>query len=134
MQHVHSGSAYEPRYGFSRAVRVDDRVFVAGTAPIPAPGEELALTAYAQARRCCAIIVAALEEPWWASGWASSSLSWDALRRGEFERVPGLVRDAWETRADISSNVRTFMLGPLVSLSAYTGDEAPMLEARALLE
>lgn len=60
-QKVSSGSPFEPRYGFSRAVRVDDRVLVAGTAPIwpddfvdPDPGN--------QARRCIEIMLAALHE------------------------------------------------------------------------
>lgn len=57
-----SGSSYEPEYGFSRAVRVGDRVLVAGTAPIPHPGEEVADTAYRQMLRCGQIIVSALEE------------------------------------------------------------------------
>jgi enamine deaminase RidA (YjgF/YER057c/UK114 family) len=59
--HVPSGSPYEPVIGFSRAVRVGDRVLVSGTAPLwpdgscdPDPG--------AQARRCLEIIVAALRE------------------------------------------------------------------------
>ncbi len=33
-QQVRSGSPYEDRFGFSRAVRVGDRVHVAGTGPI----------------------------------------------------------------------------------------------------
>jgi len=57
-----SGSPYETEYGFSRAIRVGDRVLVAGTAPIPHPGEEVADTAYRQMLRCGQIIVAALEE------------------------------------------------------------------------
>jgi enamine deaminase RidA (YjgF/YER057c/UK114 family) len=58
---VRSGAPHEERYGYSRAVREGDRVVVSGTAPVwpdgscdPDPG--------AQARRCCEIIVAALEE------------------------------------------------------------------------
>jgi tetratricopeptide (TPR) repeat protein len=70
----------------------------------------------------------------WVRGWSTNSLAWDAVRQGEFERVPGLVRDAWDTRADNGNRIRTYMLGPLVNLSLYTGDEAPMLEARALLD
>lgn len=56
-----SGSPFEGRYGFARAVRAGDRVIVSGTAPVwpdggcdPDPA--------AQARRCCEIIVAALED------------------------------------------------------------------------
>lgn len=58
---VRSGSPYEGRYGFSRAVRVGRRVIVAGTAPIEPEGG-CAPDALAQARRCCAIICAALGE------------------------------------------------------------------------
>jgi len=60
-EHFHSGSPYESAYGFSRAVRVGDRVLVAGTAPIPPEGESVATTAYEQMLRCGAIIIASLE-------------------------------------------------------------------------
>ena len=61
-RHVRSGSPYEERYGFVRGVRVGDRVEIAGTAPIPAPGEATAVTAFGQMVRCGAIAIAALEE------------------------------------------------------------------------
>ncbi len=57
-----SGSPYEERYGFSRAVRVGDRIEVSGTAPVPAPGDRLAGTAYEQMLRCGAIALGAIEE------------------------------------------------------------------------
>ena len=64
---VSSGSPFESRYGFSRAVRVGDRVLVAGTAPIwpddfvdPDPG--------AQTERCLEIMLAALAEVGGAPG------------------------------------------------------------------
>jgi enamine deaminase RidA (YjgF/YER057c/UK114 family) len=60
-QRVRSGSPYEERIAFSRALRVGDRVLVAGTAPVwpdgsvdPDPG--------VQARRCLEIIGAALAD------------------------------------------------------------------------
>ena len=59
-QHVRSGSPYEGEYGFSRAVRVGDRVFVAGTAPIAPPGEEVAASAYDQMLRCGEIMLEAV--------------------------------------------------------------------------
>lgn len=58
---ISSGSPYESRYGFCRAVRIGDRVIVAGTAPIW-PDGTCAPDAYAQAKRCLEIIVAALRE------------------------------------------------------------------------
>ena len=56
-----SGSPYEKSIGFSRAIRVGDRVIVSGTAPIWDDGSCDADPA-AQARRCLQIVQAALEE------------------------------------------------------------------------
>ena len=56
-----SDSPFERRYGFSRAVRAGDRVVVSGSAPIW-PDGSCDPDPRAQARRCCEIIVAALEE------------------------------------------------------------------------
>jgi enamine deaminase RidA (YjgF/YER057c/UK114 family) len=58
---VSSGSPYEPRIGFSRALRVGDRVIVAGTAPI-GPDGTVDPDPERQADRCLEIIVAALRE------------------------------------------------------------------------
>ena len=54
---VHSASPYESRYGFCRALRVGDRIIVAGTAPIEADGTSVAEEAYAQTQRCIAIML-----------------------------------------------------------------------------
>jgi enamine deaminase RidA (YjgF/YER057c/UK114 family) len=59
---VSSGSPYEPVVGYSRAVRVGDHVFVAGTAPIMPDGADPPADSYGQATRCFEIILAALEE------------------------------------------------------------------------
>lgn len=56
-----SGSPFEPRVGFSRALRIGSRVLVAGTAPVWADGS-CDPDPEAQARRCLEIIVAALAE------------------------------------------------------------------------
>ncbi len=58
-QRVASDSPYEARYGFSRAVRLGDRVLVSGTAPIW-PDGSCPPDASTQAHRCLEIIVAAL--------------------------------------------------------------------------
>ena len=60
-QRVVSGSPFEATIGFSRAVRVGDRVLVAGTAPV-LPGGGCPAGAGPQARRCFEIIADALEE------------------------------------------------------------------------
>ena len=60
---ISSGSPFEPTIGFSRAVRVGDRVLVSGTGPVPVqPGGRSPDGAAAQARRCFEIIGAALAE------------------------------------------------------------------------
>lgn len=58
---VSSGSPFEKTIGFSRAVRVGDRIFVSGTAPIW-PDGSCPRDARVQARRCFEIIGAALSE------------------------------------------------------------------------
>ena len=57
-----SASPFEATIGFSRAVRVGDRIVVSGTAPVEADGSSTPGDAEAQAARCLAIIAAALEE------------------------------------------------------------------------
>jgi enamine deaminase RidA (YjgF/YER057c/UK114 family) len=59
---IPSGSPYEPVVGFSRAVRVGDRVIVAGTAPVMPDGADPPPDAYGQAKRCLEIIAGALAE------------------------------------------------------------------------
>ncbi len=56
---ISSGSPFEPVIGFSRAVRVGDRVLVAGTAPIW-PDGQVDPDPVIQARRCLEIILDAL--------------------------------------------------------------------------
>jgi enamine deaminase RidA (YjgF/YER057c/UK114 family) len=58
---IASGSPYEQEVGFSRAVRVGDRVVVAGTAPIW-PDGSCDPDPAVQARRCLEIVLAALAE------------------------------------------------------------------------
>jgi enamine deaminase RidA (YjgF/YER057c/UK114 family) len=60
-QRVSSGSPFEPTIGFSRAVRVGDRVWVSGTGPVWADGS-CPDDARVQARRCFDIITAALAD------------------------------------------------------------------------
>jgi enamine deaminase RidA (YjgF/YER057c/UK114 family) len=58
---VSSGSPFEETVGFSRAVRVGDRVIVAGTAPIW-PDGSVDPDPRVQARRCLEIMLIALAE------------------------------------------------------------------------
>ena len=61
-QRATSGSPFESEFGFCRAVRVDDRIIVAGTGPLEPDGSTTPGDAAAQAARCFEIIVAAIEE------------------------------------------------------------------------
>ena len=60
-QRTQSASPYEAAIGFSRAVRVGDRILVSGTAPVEADGSSTPGDAEAQARRCLRIILDAIE-------------------------------------------------------------------------
>jgi enamine deaminase RidA (YjgF/YER057c/UK114 family) len=59
---ISSGSPYEPIVGFSRAVVVGDRVFVAGTAPVMPGGADPPTDPYGQTKRCLDIVAGALAE------------------------------------------------------------------------
>ena len=59
---ISSGSSFEERWGYSRAVVAGDRVFVAGTAPIMAGDADPPRDAYGQMRRCLEIVGNALRE------------------------------------------------------------------------
>lgn len=59
VQRIRSGSPYEPSIGFSRAVRLGDRVLVSGTGPVQ-PDGSCPVDPGEQARRCFEIIADAL--------------------------------------------------------------------------
>ena len=61
-QRATSGSPYEETFGFCRAVRVGNRIIVAGTGPIEDDGTTTPGGAAAQAARCCELIIAAIED------------------------------------------------------------------------
>ena len=62
MRRTASASPYERQYGFSRAVRVGNRILVSGTAPVEPDGSSTPGDAAAQARRCLAVILEAIAE------------------------------------------------------------------------
>lgn len=62
-QRVETAAPWAATVGYSRAVRVKDTIHVAGTAAVGEDGRIAHIDdAYAQARRCLEIIVAALRE------------------------------------------------------------------------
>ena len=57
-----TGSPYEAQFGFARAVRIGDRIVIAGTGPVEDDGTTTSGDAAAQAERCCVLICRALEQ------------------------------------------------------------------------
>ena len=63
IQRVQTGSPWDSRYGYCRALRTGDMIFLTGTAPINQDGSTHAPgDAHAQAARCFEIIAHALRE------------------------------------------------------------------------
>jgi enamine deaminase RidA (YjgF/YER057c/UK114 family) len=61
-QRVSSGSPYEAQFGFSRAIRIGDRILISGTGPIEDDGSTTPGDAGEQADRCCTLMVKSIEE------------------------------------------------------------------------
>jgi enamine deaminase RidA (YjgF/YER057c/UK114 family) len=94
---ISSGSPYEPRYGFSRAVKVGDRVLVAGTAPIW-PDGVVDPDPRAQARRCLEIMLAALSQ---AGGGPEH-----VVRTRTYITDPALGDDVGEAHGEVFGEIR----------------------------
>lgn len=113
---ISSGSAWEERGGYSRAVVAGGHVYVAGTAPImpgdadPPPG------AYEQAMRCFEIIGAALEE-------AGASFD-DVVRSRVFVTSADLMGDVLRAHAEALGGARP----------ANTGIVTQLIDPRWLVE
>ena len=115
-QLISSGAAFEDRVGYSRAVRVDDRVWVSGTAPILPGDADPPLDPYEQARICLEIIGQALEQ-------AGASLD-DVVRTRIY------VTDA----AHIDAVGRAHREAFATARPATTGIVATLLDPRWLVE
>ena len=62
-QLISSGPPYEPTIGFSRAVRVDNHIFVSATGPIEPDGKCAYVgDLFGQVKYCLEIIISAVEE------------------------------------------------------------------------
>jgi enamine deaminase RidA (YjgF/YER057c/UK114 family) len=63
MRRVFTGAPWEKKVGYCRAVRAGNHVYVSGTAPVAPDGSTHAPgDAYAQAKRCTEIALAAMRE------------------------------------------------------------------------
>jgi len=113
---ISSGSPFEPRFGFSRAVRLGDRVIVAGTAPIW-PDDYVDPDPAAQARRCLEIMLRALAE---AGGAAE-----DVVRTRMFITDPAHAEAVGEAHGEVFSEIR-----PAATMVVVSG----LLDPRWLVE
>ena len=132
-----SASPYEADYGFSRAVRVGDRMLVSGTAPVEPDGASTPGDAAAQARRCFAIILAAIEE---LGGTAA-----DIVRTRMFITDPADADAIGAVHGEIFGDVRpaatmvvvAALLRPEwrieIEAEALVGDETALIDLPALL-
>ena len=85
---VSSGSPYEPRFGFSRAVKTGRVIAIAGTAPLDADGRTTGTgDVEVQARRCFQIIESALKQ----LGASLSDITRSFYAGLEWEPVRGVV-------------------------------------------
>ncbi len=107
-QLISSGAAFENRVGYSRAVRVGDRVWVSGTAPIMPEDADPPVGAYAQARICLQIIEAALVE-------AGSSLD-HVVRTRIFVTDAALIDEVGRAHVEAFATARPATTGLVVGL------------------
>ena len=115
-QLISSGSAFEERVGYSRAVRVGNQVWVAGTAPIMVGDADPPAGAYDQARLCLEIIGRALEE-------AGATFD-DVVRTRIFVTDASLIGEVGRAHAEAFGRARP----------ATTGTVSALLDPRWLVE
>jgi enamine deaminase RidA (YjgF/YER057c/UK114 family) len=113
---ISSGSAWEERYGYSRAVVAGPFVFVAGTAPIMPDDAEPPADPYEQARRCLEIIQSALAE--------AGAGPDDVVRSRVFVTDAGNISDVMRAHGEVFAQARP----------ACTGVVSALLDPRWLVE
>jgi enamine deaminase RidA (YjgF/YER057c/UK114 family) len=107
-QRFTSGAVFEERVGYSRAVRVGDRVWVSGTAPIMPDDADPPATAYEQARVCIGIIERALLE-------AGASLD-DVVRTRIYVTDAALIDDVGRAHGEAFATARPATTGVVTGL------------------
>jgi enamine deaminase RidA (YjgF/YER057c/UK114 family) len=107
-QRISSGSAFEERVGYSRAVRAGDRVWVSGTAPIMPGDADPPADAYGQARVCLELIGRALAE-------AGASLD-DVVRTRLYVTHASLIDEVGRAHREAFATARPAATGLVVEL------------------
>jgi enamine deaminase RidA (YjgF/YER057c/UK114 family) len=113
---ISSGSSWEERYGYSRAVVAGGRVHVSGTAPLMPDDADPPLDPYGQARRCLEILVQALAE--------AGASPHDVVRTRIFVTDRDFVPEVMRAHGEVFAHARP----------ACTGIVAELLDPRWLVE
>ncbi len=113
---ISSGSSFESKYGYSRAVVAGGRVYVSGTAPIMPDDADPPKDPYGQARRCLEIIENAL-----AQAGASAD---DVVRTRVFVTDRAHMDEVMRAHGEVFSDARP----------ACTGIVTQLIDGRWLVE
>jgi enamine deaminase RidA (YjgF/YER057c/UK114 family) len=105
---ISSGSSYEERWGYSRAVAVGKHVFVAGTAPIMPGDTDPPGDAYLQMRRCLEIVENALRE--------AGARFEDVVRTRVFVTAPEHLPEAMRAHGEAFREVQPACTGTICGL------------------
>jgi enamine deaminase RidA (YjgF/YER057c/UK114 family) len=105
---ISSGSSWEERFGYSRAVVAGSHVHVAGTAPIMPDDVDPPADAYGQARRCLEIVERALAE-------AGASLD-DVVRTRVYVTDAALIPEVMRAHGEAFARARPASTGVVVGL------------------
>ncbi len=107
-QRISSGAALEEQYGYSRAVRVGNHVWVAGTAPIMPGDADPPGTPYEQAQVCLRIVERAL-------GDAGASLD-DVVRTRIYVTDAAHAAEAGRAHGEAFATARPALTGIVTAL------------------
>jgi enamine deaminase RidA (YjgF/YER057c/UK114 family) len=105
---ISSGSSWEERYGYSRAVVTGAHVHVAGTAPIMPDDADPPADPYGQMRRCLEIAEAALRE-------AGASMA-DVVRTRVLMTDAGYTAEVMRAHGEVFADIRPACTGLVVGL------------------
>jgi enamine deaminase RidA (YjgF/YER057c/UK114 family) len=105
---ISSGSAWEERYGYSRAVVAGRFVHVAGTAPIMPDDADPPSDPYEQARRCLEIIEGALGD--------AGATADDVVRTRVFVTAAGHISEVMRAHGEVFAQARPACTGLVVEL------------------
>jgi len=106
---ISSGSSWEEKYGYSRAVRAGGHVYVSGTAPIMPGDADPPTDPYEQARRCLEIVLAALTE--------AGAAAEDVVRTRLFVTQPEYMAEVLRAQREVFATARPACTGIVTQLA-----------------